>query len=224
VPKPPDPAKREPPRDKLELSPAQILASAVAAVTAAIVCSVFGVGGTVVGTAIASAVATTASALYAHSLRVTRHRIRALQRQRLRLGPHAHAPISAVEAPGGAAVAPPPAALTVRRLSRSKVAIAALVVFVLSIDVVTTIETGIGKPFADLLRGSRHHRETSLGGLLHTGPTKKPSAPPSPTPTATPSPTVSPTPSASPSPSPIASPSPTPSTSRRPQPLISLVP
>ncbi|HLZ38659.1 MAG TPA: hypothetical protein VKP64_13095, partial [Mycobacteriales bacterium] len=61
---------------RLQLSPAQVLASSAAAVSAAVVASFFGVAGSLIGAAVTSVVATVATALYAHSLQVTRQRVR----------------------------------------------------------------------------------------------------------------------------------------------------
>ncbi len=61
----------------LGLSPVQIGASALAAVTSALAASFFGVAGTLIGAAVGSVVSTVAGAMYAESLRRTRDRLRA---------------------------------------------------------------------------------------------------------------------------------------------------
>jgi hypothetical protein len=68
------PAEAERPR--LELTATQILAGIAASVTAAILGSRLGVAGTVLGAALASGVSITGGAVYAHSIRATRHRMR----------------------------------------------------------------------------------------------------------------------------------------------------
>jgi hypothetical protein len=217
-----DPNPPEVPREKLELSPAQIIGSAAAAVAAAIVCSFFGVGGTVIGTAIASVVATTGSALYAHSVRATARRLQYLQRTRVGLG----GPPRPVADPAQLAEV-----AAVRRLPGQlpwpAVAVAALVVFVFSIGLVTTIEAALGKPLSSLVGGhAGTHRKTSLGGVLHSGPAR-PKTTPTPTPSATTSPTATPAATASPSPTPTTtgsgSPSPTGPPPPSPSPLLSLI-
>ena len=66
----PRPAPAQPPR-RLPLSPAQVAASALAAVSSAVVASFLGVAGTVIGAALASVVSTVSAALYSASLRRT---------------------------------------------------------------------------------------------------------------------------------------------------------
>ncbi|MDX6287070.1 MAG: hypothetical protein QOG53_2555 [Frankiales bacterium] len=213
----------DPPKEKLELSPVQIIGSAIAAVAAAIVCSYFGVAGTVIGTAIASIVATTGSALYAHSMRVTQRRLQYLQQTRAGLG---RTPQPIVEP---AALGPMPADVRSApgHLPWPAVLVAGLVVFVLSIGIVTTIEAAAGKPISSLLGGSAHTpRKTSLGGVLRSGPKATKTTPtPAPSPSASVSPTAVPSPTSTPSPvvstvgpTPTATPPPTPT------PLLSLVP
>ena len=63
-------------RPRLQLSTVQVLASALAAVTATIAGSFLGVNGTVIGAAIASVLTVTANAIYAHSLQRGRERVR----------------------------------------------------------------------------------------------------------------------------------------------------
>src|SRR5580698_618959 len=65
-------------RERFQLSAAQVAASSLAAMSAAVVCSYFGVAGTVIGTAVTSVIATTGSALYSYSLRRTKARWRRL--------------------------------------------------------------------------------------------------------------------------------------------------
>jgi hypothetical protein len=231
----------EPPhREKLELSPLQIAASALAAVSAAVVCSYFGVAGTVVGTAVASAVATTASALYAQSVRITRRRVQDLQQTTLlrRRGGPAHAPIAATEVPGVSMPVPAPAPISAEaaadhwwtgwreRVPWPTVGVATLVVFVLSIGVITAVESALNKPLSSVVGGSAHsNRQTSLGGVLKSGP-KKASPTPTPSRTSSPQPSTSPSPTATPSvtPSPTVAPTPTPVPRPTPTPLISRLP
>ena len=63
-------------KEGLQLSFVQVLASALAAVSGAIVTSAFGVGGTIVGAAIMSTIATCASAVYGHSIKRTSRMLR----------------------------------------------------------------------------------------------------------------------------------------------------
>jgi hypothetical protein len=78
-PKPADEAGRaaaDTERPRLQLTATQILAGIAASVTAAILGSRLGVAGTVLGAALASGISITGSAVYAHSIRATRHRVR----------------------------------------------------------------------------------------------------------------------------------------------------
>ena len=58
----------ETPKPALQLSAVQIIAGALASVSAAVVASTFGVTGTLLGAALGSVVSTIAAALYTHSL------------------------------------------------------------------------------------------------------------------------------------------------------------
>lgn len=68
----------------LNVSLVQVVASALASVSAAFIASLFGVTGTIIGTAVVSVVATSASAIYGLWLRRTQHRLRRLREQPLR--------------------------------------------------------------------------------------------------------------------------------------------
>ena len=61
---------------RLQISATQLIASALAAVTATIAASYLGVSGTVIGAAIASVVTVTGNAVYGHSLHRTSERVR----------------------------------------------------------------------------------------------------------------------------------------------------
>ncbi|HEX3898481.1 MAG TPA: hypothetical protein VHW74_04865 [Mycobacteriales bacterium] len=177
-------------RERVQISVGQVVASSLAAVSAAVVCSFFGVAGTVIGTAIASLVATVGGALYSYSLRRTRARLRRLHR-------------------AGAAAPPLREVLrTVRQQGRRTfdrvewvaVAIGAGAVFVLAIGVVTVIEDATNLNGAPL---AHHHSR-------HRPPTPAPTFSPTSTPTTTASSsTPSHTPSASASPGASSTPSPT---------------
>lgn len=192
------------PRERIQLSFAQIAASCLAAISAAVLCSFFGVAGTVIGTAIASLFATLGSALYAHSMRRTKARLRQLHQ---------------------AGAASPPLTEVVKtarqhgrrwlgQIPLRPVAIGAVAVFVISTAVVTGIELGVGKPLSALL-GVSHSgdRATSFGSALHAGPHRKKKPTPKPSkssssPTATPTPTVTVTPTPTHSKSSTSSPTP----------------
>jgi hypothetical protein len=63
-------------KPRLELSLTQIVASALAAMTAAVLASYLGVAGTVIGAAVFSIIGTSGSAIYSHSIRRTKARLR----------------------------------------------------------------------------------------------------------------------------------------------------
>ena len=66
-------------RERVEISWVQVFGSALAAVTSAVLLSTVGVAGTIIGAAIGSVFATAGSAIYAHSLRMTRAGVAAAQ-------------------------------------------------------------------------------------------------------------------------------------------------
>jgi hypothetical protein len=170
----------------------QIAASALAAVSAAVVSSTFGVAGTVIGAAIASVIASVGSTLYLASLRSTNERLRRL---------------AAARRPDGT-IAPGPAAeesleqeLQSEQRSRRSLrriwlaaAVLTVAVFGIAVGVITAVEASTGKTVSALV-GDGHRGGTTLGDL---GTSKK--APkPSPSPTSTATPTPAPTPSVTPS-------------------------
>jgi hypothetical protein len=183
-------------RGRLQLSTAQVAASALASISAAVLCSFFGVAGTVIGTAITSLVATVGSALYSYSLGRTKERLRRLHR---------------------AGAASPPVAEVLRTMRQqgrrlltavpwAPIGIGAMAVFVFTIGVVTVIEASAGETLSALLGvGNTGARRTTIGSIVGAGPHRHHKATPSPTPT----PTVTTTPTATVSPSPTATPSPT---------------
>lgn len=111
-----------------------LLGGALAAISGAVVASLFGVFGTLAGAGIMSVFVAVATAGYAHSLAAAH---RWLRRTLLRrAGGH-------TEAEAGA----PPA----RPVRWPRVALAAAVVFALAMGAVTTVEAAAGRPLASLL-------------------------------------------------------------------------
>ena len=217
-----------------QLSAVQVAASALAAVSSAVVASFFGVAGTLIGAAVASVIATVGTALYTESLSKTNDRLRRLvtTRERPRTTP-----------------APEPATRTLpshldprqsparrRGLRWSRVAGYAVAVFVVAMGIVTGIELIGQKPVSALVGHSSGSRTTTIGELAEassrrdTTPTT-PSTPattapatPSETAPSEPTPTVeqetsrapSTTPSGSSAPEPTAPATPAPGTSQAP--------
>ncbi len=196
-----------PPR--LGISAMQVAASALAAASAAVVASLFGVGGTVIGAALVSIVATTTSALYRHWARRTTDRLTSLA--------------------GPLFQRPDLGKLRTSRISWRRVALAAALVFTVALASITVVELFAGKSISALL-GRSSDAGPTVENVIHPG--KRRSTEPSPaqtrSPTATPSPSprqlgrsASPTPRSSSSPSqsptaPSGSPSPTGSASASP--------
>jgi hypothetical protein len=192
----------EEPEERIHISVAQVAASSAAAVTAAVVCSFFGVAGTMIGTAVASIMATVGSAIYVHSLRRTRSRLRRLH-QAGAVSPPFTEVVKTARQQGNRLWGQ----LPVRAL-----AIGAVSVFAISILVITGIELGIGETFSGLFGvGNSGSRGTTIGSAVaphhHSKPSPAPkSSPSSPpasstrttSPPATPRPTTTVAPTATP--------------------------
>ena len=131
------------------LSVVQVVAGALAAVSAAIIASAFGLAGTLLGAAVTSVVATVAGALYTRSLERARARIR------IRRNPRTGAVEREV-------VAPPAAPRPVRW---GLVAGAAALVFALALGGITALELLARRPVASL-RGQPAPAGTTLGAVV----------------------------------------------------------
>src|SRR5919199_4303166 len=155
-------------KQAVPLSVVQVLAGALASVSAAVVASTFGLAGTLIGAAVTSVVATIAGALYTHSLERARSRIR------IRRDPRTGALEQEVVPPSDAP----------RAISWGLVAGAAALVFALAIGAVTAVELVASKPVASLLgRAVPEPGGTTLGTVLHElGPQSPTGPPPEPTP------------------------------------------
>lgn len=193
------PPKRHLPR--LELSATQLIASALAAITATIAASYLGVSGTVVGAAVASVLTAIGNAVYGHSLRSTGDRVREVVPVAARLAPrgvhNTSRPASGTATsvlprvgPSGVDERPPvlPAPARQPRSDRSPWgrlaigAIGAVAVFAAVFAVVTGIEVVAGRPISDVLRGDTGSGTTLFGGgnaapARPAGPTEAPSGP-----------------------------------------------
>jgi hypothetical protein len=199
-------------RERVQINGAHVAASAFAAISAAVVCSFFGVAGTILGTAITSLIVTTGGSLYSYSFRRTQARLRRLH-QAGAASPPVREVLKEVRREGAGLFARVPWTLAL---------IGSLTVFVFSIGVVTAIEAEQGETLSALLGVShRSDNKCSLCAVTHTkrrspklthSPTPKPttSPTPTPTPTATPTSTATTTPSSSPTPAPTPTNSPTP--------------
>ncbi|HEY2167309.1 MAG TPA: hypothetical protein VGH01_09105 [Jatrophihabitantaceae bacterium] len=155
-------------RPRLQLSAVQVLASALAAITATIAGSFLGVNGTVIGAAVASVLTVTANAIYAHSLRRTGERVRtAAPVARVRTATLSLPPIAP---PIAAPIAAPTTAPTVRTRTRPRpfagwrrLGVATAMLFITLLGVVTASELITGRPVSDLLRGTSGSGTTVFG-------------------------------------------------------------
>jgi hypothetical protein len=219
-PQPPPPTPR-----RLHLTATQLLASALAAVTATFAASYLGVAGTVIGAAVASVVSVVGNAVYSLSIQHTGHRVRTAVPAAGRLAAWSTNPGPAATPP----VAPNPAGERPAPRDRTRlwpiVAAACVGIFAGVLLLVTVTELVAGRPLTDLLRDRPGAGTTVFGAdVAHvTGPTPTPTVTvtvvpkvvtTTPTVTAT-APAVTTTPPSRPSPTPT-SPSATPTASPSP--------
>ncbi len=150
---------REQEHTKFQLSAIQVIAGALASVSAALVASTFGLKGTLLGAAMTSIVASVGGALYTHSLR------RAHVRIRTRLNPHT----GRIER----IVIPPQ---RVRRPIRwGMVFGGAGLVFLVTMGAITVMELAAHKPVAAFVgHAAPEHGGTTVGALLQNAPGSAP--------------------------------------------------
>jgi hypothetical protein len=173
-------------KQKLEINPVQVTASALAAVTSAVLLSTLGTAGTIIGAALGSVIATAGSALYSYSLRVSRERMARVQAA-------AVAKVNRRSAGGSTRQievqeeleqeqSRPPWREALTRLPWKWIAIIAGVVFVVTMLVIIGFELLTGRSVSTYTGGSDGggHR-TSVG----FGSSSKASQSPTPTPTPT---------------------------------------
>jgi hypothetical protein len=182
---------------KFELSPVNLIAGCLAAVTAAVLASFFGVAGTIIGTALGSIVGTAGTAIYTHSIRRTQRRLNTLR---------SHG-VPTPSTAGG---------LHLSARNWLMIGIAAVAAFAITMTVVTGVEAAARKQLWAIVTGQKSSGPTTTVGAV-TGaqappstPTAKPSSSPSPgfpgvAPTQGPG-TPEPTSSATPTPLPTRSP------------------
>ncbi|MET9618853.1 hypothetical protein [Kitasatospora indigofera] len=165
---------------RIDLSMAQVVASALATMVGALLASELGVAGTVIGAAVVSVAATTSTAVFHHIFRRTGDQLR----------------VAADRGPGAGAAAPPPSAgpgepaitsdwnsskvlrARPRRSWRSALVLPGLV-FLLAMVPIVAFELVTGQPVSATVQGGTG-QGTSFGGSVHGTPSTKPSAPPSP--------------------------------------------
>ena len=203
-------------KPKVDVSVVQVLGSALAAVSSAVLLSTVGVAGTLIGAAVGSVIATVGGAVYAYSLDVSRRRVAAAAQlaaaARLRRGEAPNQRLATQELPAAEAPAQDPVPgpsgqgrprwrEALANLNWKRVAVASLGVFLATMAIIVAFELAAGRPVSTFTGGTDStHSGTTLGGSSEPGST------PTPAPTPTPTPTSSTTPSAD---EPSTSPEPT---------------
>lgn len=223
-----------PPGRRPDVSYAQVAGSALAAVSAAVVASFLGVGGTILGAALGSLIATIGGAVYAHSFRRAGAKLSetkvltVVTRSRAGHGEPSPGDVPLIEpaskdgergpTPPYAESGPPgttdeevihEAPARPRWMSWKTAALLAVAAFVIAMVVVSVIELTIGRPISGGSGG------TTVTKLVHPGKAKHPKHTPAPTPT---TPVVTPTsgpPTSTPTPTTTT---PTPTVTATPQP------
>lgn len=156
-----------PRRSRLQLSATQLIASALAAVTATFAASYLGVSGTVIGAAIASVVTVTGNAVYGHSIHRTGERVRSAVPIGVRWQPP-RLPDGLEQAP--TAVRPARPVRRPRSPMPRRLAVASVAVFAAVLALVTSVELVAGRPLSDLLRGTSGQGTTVFGpSQAHAG-------------------------------------------------------
>ena len=221
-------------KNGVDLNGIQVVSSALAAVSSAVLLSTVGVAGTVIGAAAGSVIATVGGAVYSYSLRTSRARVaaaQALAASRVRAARTGHHPSPGDKAagesgahqstdlydeePGVAASGPADPRRLLAGLPWKAVSLATVGVFGVVMAAIFAFEVFTGHPVSAYTGGSpRHDSGTSFTGTQKSSPT------PTPSPTSTTSPTESTSPSApettspsesmSPSESPTSTPTETP--------------
>lgn len=152
---------------KFELSAVQLIAGCLAAITAAVLASFFGVAGTVIGTALGSIVGTAGTAIYSHSIRRTRARLHGLSSHD----------------DGNSR----PSWMHLTRANWLTIGVAAAIAFVIAMAFITGVEARVHRTLASIVAGKSGGNGTTSVGTF-TGLDTQPS------PSGTTAPTSSPTP------------------------------
>jgi hypothetical protein len=190
----PVPAQPDQP-ERLSLSATQIVASGLAAVSATVAASYFGIAGTVIGAGLGSVISVIGSAVYSYSIRQTHSRVR----QGLDVAvAHRFSLDRRTSAPGGRTDSRLRTLAAGLRTSVSprRLALAAGALFLLVLAATTGFELASGRPLAATVSG-KQGTGTSLDGG-HTS--SKPSPPASSTSVPSVNTSASTSPSASPTP------------------------
>jgi len=194
----------EPRRKRIQLELTQLLGGSLAAVTATVAASYFGVAGTLLGAAMGSIVGTVGTTVYAHYLERTHRQVRSVV---LRSAPVRRRPVAGAAAgSGGTATGEPADAMTRARPAadadestlawlrarRGPLAMSAGAAFLVVIVGLTAFELLADTSLSRLLRGDKGGRP-SVAVVVDDQPKPRrtrPAAPSTPTSTATPTPTM----------------------------------
>jgi len=153
----------------------QVVASALAAVTAAVAGSYLGVNGTVIGAAVASVLSVAGTAIYSHSLQRTGDRVRSAVPASVRWIPERTGQLPPAPRPDDDPtavldrVAARPASPPVRRVHPlARLAAASVLVFAAALGVLTGIELAAGRPVSDLVSGKAATGTTVFGSQVRS--------------------------------------------------------
>lgn len=160
-----------PTRRGLSISVPQLAASVLASVSAAFLASFFGVAGTLIGTALGSLVATLATALYLHSITRTTSYLKARSGPPRPAGTGKARPVASRSPDKGAPQSSPARVLSARgrHLGWKGALLAAVVVFFVTIGVVTVIEKAASAPLSHLVGGTGTSGAGTTVGHLFSG-------------------------------------------------------
>ena len=221
----------ETPKSRPQLSITQILASALAAITATFAASYFGVSGTIIGAALASVVTVVGNAVYSHSIQRTRAQLRVAVP--FSLVHPLNAPVAKAAAENRAEGEAPDR--TRRAFRWQHAAFAAAGLFLVIAGIVTGVELAAGRPLTSIVHDRSGSGTSLFGGshpaTTHTSPKTTPSPPASSTSSTSTSPTTQPSAPQStqgsisaPSTAPTPTPTPTPTTPLTPTGSLSVTP
>jgi hypothetical protein len=161
----------------MEFNLTKILASSLASITAAVAASRFGIDGTLIGAGLMSIIASVSTAFYSSTMKSTK----AVAKRKLgREDPAAEGEEAATPAEGtagdgpGGEAGPAPAPSPVDPSPRSRLAwlrwervgAAAVLIFVVSMGVITAIEAVAKEPVSVLVGAERTGARTSIGGAF----------------------------------------------------------
>jgi len=188
------------PRPRIQITATQVVASALAAITATVAASYLGIAGTVIGAAVASVLTVIGNAVYSHSIQRTGERVITTVRTavpaagRFAPRPIHTAPPARAAAPARAR-APDRAGAPTRTAPRRRwrgwpiIAAASVGLFAGVLFVITAVEIVAGRPLSDVVRDKPGSGTSVLGhAVAQTGRTTAPT--PTPTVTVTVTPTV----------------------------------